>query len=176
MNNKSDNKIFIVWLMVILTGFACTLTSPQIITNSVDCFKGKIIFASDMDGSNEIYTMRPYCGASYERLTNNSAEDRDPHWSPDGTKIAFASDRTGQYEIYIMDEDGLNTRQLTDRVGKFATTPNWSPDGSKILFSSGTDYKYEIYTVNVSGGEQTKVIDTISAWEPSWSPDGEKIS
>ncbi|NIM52761.1 MAG: hypothetical protein GTO22_26535, partial [Gemmatimonadales bacterium] len=42
------------------------------------------------------------------------ADDREPAWSPDGTRIAFASNRDGNYEIYVMDADGSNPVRLTD--------------------------------------------------------------
>ena len=42
------------------------------------------------------------------------AIDREPGWSPDGTKIAFASDRDGNYEIYTMNADGTNQTRITN--------------------------------------------------------------
>ena len=37
------------------------------------------------------------------RLTDHSAEDRSPSWSPDGRYIAFESNRDGDWGIYVMD-------------------------------------------------------------------------
>ena len=36
-------------------------------------------------------------------LTSGSFDDREPHWSPDGTRIAFSSDRSGNYDIWVLD-------------------------------------------------------------------------
>ena len=36
------------------------------------------------------------------RLTEHSAFDGLPAWSPDGTRIAFTSDRDGNDEIYML--------------------------------------------------------------------------
>ena len=65
-------------------------------------------------------------GTRQTRLTNNSAFDASPTWSPDGPKITFYSDRDGNLEIYVMDADGTGQIRLTandtgDRL------PAWSP-------------------------------------------------
>src|SRR5207249_745019 len=73
-------------------------------------------------------------GSAVSRLTNNSAYDLQPVWSPDGTKIAFDSDRDGNTVantgIYVMNADGSGVRRLTDPGGDYG--PAWSPDGSPI--------------------------------------------
>ena len=45
-------------------------------------------------------------GSSPADLTNNTADDIVPAWSPDGTKIAFATFRDGNHEIYVMNATG----------------------------------------------------------------------
>ena len=44
----------------------------------------------------------PYTGEPI-RLTNHSANDISPAWSPDGKQIVFASNRDGNYNIYVVD-------------------------------------------------------------------------
>jgi DNA-binding winged helix-turn-helix (wHTH) protein len=61
------------------------------------------------------------------RLTNNTASDLFPSWSPDGTKIAFSSNRDGMNEIYVMDADGSNVKRLTNNLAN-DESPRWSPD------------------------------------------------
>jgi dipeptidyl aminopeptidase/acylaminoacyl peptidase len=65
-------------------------------------------------------------GSNLVRLTNNSADDEDPNWSPDGTKIAFISMRDGHYEIYTMNADGSNQTRITTTNGH-AIDPDWKP-------------------------------------------------
>jgi len=79
-------------------------------------------------------------GSNQRNLTNNSAYDNVPVWSPDGGQIAFESNRDGNWEIYVMDSDGSNLRRLTNNSAEDGT-PAWSPNGGRsrsIRFATGT--------------------------------------
>lgn len=66
---------------------------------------GRIVFTSDRTGNFEIFVMSPD-GAGLTQLTDDPAEDREPAWSPDGTKIVFTRVIDGNAEIFLMDADG----------------------------------------------------------------------
>ncbi len=76
---------------------------------------GKIVFQTNRDLNEEIYTMNPD-GTNRVNLTRDPALDIDPHWSADGTQIVFASTRDGNHEIYRMNADGSDVTQLTSRA------------------------------------------------------------
>ena len=84
---------------------------------------GKIAFISNRDGDFEIFVMDAD-GADQDQLTDNTAVDYSPVWSPDGSKIAFISDRDGDYEIFVMDADGADQDQLTDNAAG-DRNPDW---------------------------------------------------
>ena len=142
----------------------------------------KIAFASYRDGNFEIYIMNAD-GSEPTRLTNDSADDEYPSWSPDGKKIAFQSKRDGNMntevyntEVYTINADGSEETRLTDNPA-YDAFPSWSPDGKKITFASSRDGNMNIYVMNADGSEQTRLTNN-SAPDvmPSWSPDGKKIA
>ena len=117
---------------------------------------GKIVFTSTRDGNQEIYVMLAG-GTNPTRLTNTSANDYDPVWSPDGTKIAFVSARDGDSEIFVMNADGTGAAPLTSNPGAINSDPAWSSDGSKILFASTRDGNAEIYVMDRDGSNETRL-------------------
>ena len=152
-----------------------TLTATEPLPPDLQ-ISGKIVFQSGRDGNLEIYVMNAD-GTNQTRLTNNSATDANPSWSPDGTKIAFRANRDGNNEIYVMNADGTNQTRLTNNPASDAGT-SWSPDGTKITFISWRDGgDREVYVINADGTNETRL--TNSSGEdsgPSWSPDGTKIA
>ncbi len=135
---------------------------------------GKIVFVSDRDGNDEIYSMN-YDGSGVTRLTDNTAQDGSPDWSPDGSKIAFSSNLTGDFEIYVMNSDGSGLVQVTTLGDCFQ--PQWSPDGTHIAFV-WQGYDSIVYTIHPDGTGLFQVTypPEIQADSPYWTPDGSKIA
>ncbi|HBB95803.1 MAG TPA: hypothetical protein DC054_10465 [Blastocatellia bacterium] len=139
----------------------------------------KIVFASNRDGSMQIYVMNGD-GSGVARLTNSSANDDYPRWSPNGSKILFQSDRdhpdTGYMDIYVMNADGSGVTRLTSDVNDDSMA-TWFPDGSRIVFQSMRNgVSYQVYSMNADGSNQINLSNNSSSdGEPSWSPDGSQI-
>jgi Tol biopolymer transport system component len=95
--------------------------------------------------------------------------DREPAWSPDGTRIVFVRDRSR--EIYVVDVDGGSVRKLTDGGDR---NPAWSPDGRRLAFWRDAG----IWVVNSDGSGLHRVgtgaFDP-ERWAPAWSPDGSMV-
>src|SRR5256885_726639 len=119
-----------------------------------------------------------YVGAAaspIRQLTNTTASNLRPAWSPDGKRIAFQSNREGPYHIYVMDTDGGNVNQLTNGDSD-DRHPAWSPDGKFLAVDSGDTAKREIWTIEISSKRRTQVtkLGAIASF-PSWSPDGKQL-
>jgi hypothetical protein len=136
---------------------------------------GKIVFDSNRVDDFRVYVMNAD-GSGQARLTNNTAEDGAPAWSPDGSKIAFETDRDGNFEVYVMNADGSGQTNTSDNLAD-DRFPAWSPDGLKIAFQSLRDGNYEIYVMNADGNVQTNLSSNPAMdFRPDWSPNGSKIA
>ncbi|MBI1762093.1 MAG: PD40 domain-containing protein [Acidobacteria bacterium] len=76
-------------------------------------------------------------GTGQRQITNDTAKDRYPRWSPDGKRLAFFTDRSGKYEAWTIRLESGEPQQLTfsqpQQPGYVA--PVWAPDGKQMAIS-----------------------------------------
>ena len=135
---------------------------------------GRIAFALFPGvGDAEIHTMRPD-GSGPRPVTDNSAHDVRPAWSPDGTKLSF----TRHEKIFVKDTRSGRVVRLTDNTGISSFNSAWSPSGARIAFDSARDGDQEIYAMDSSdGGRVEKLTDNRNHdVNPAWSPDGTRVA
>lgn len=122
----------------------------------------------------------PSTGGVARPLTQNSAKDVTPKFSPDGKEIAFVSDRDGSNQVYVMPATGGTPRQITFHTSGFALQ-EWAPDGDHVLVSAMRDHAWSrrtperFYLVNVRKRETERLLFDDYGSSGTLSPDGKKL-
>lgn len=134
------------------------------------------------DGAKVAYTCKKLYGKDYALSTNSEiyiydivakttenitkegfeGYDKDPVWSPDGSKLVWHSMATSGFEadkerIMVMD---LATKSIKDYSEGFDQSSNtfvWSADGSSIYFISGIEATYQIYNISLVDGKINQI-------------------
>lgn len=107
--------------------------------------------------TTHIYLIKPDRSDTMQLTTDTLRYDKEPVYSPDGTKIAFTSNRSLKRQIHIMNADGSEISQLTSEGENF--NPSFSPDGERIAFVSTRDDNEEIYIMNADGSKQERLTE-----------------
>ncbi len=105
-------------------------------------------FHSDRDGCCQIFVMNAD-GSDVTLVTNNTALNFGPVWSPDGRRIALSSNVLGDFQIFSINADGTGMTQISNAAQAF--NPWWSPDGRRIAFTSNRDGNYDVFVMNADG-------------------------
>jgi dipeptidyl aminopeptidase/acylaminoacyl peptidase len=114
------------------------------------------------------------------RFTFEQASDRNPVWSPDGSRIVFSSARNGgSRDLYVKDASGAGQAELLMSDPDQLHPGDWTRDGRYLAvmkLSSETDW--DIFALPVEGsGEAFPAIQTpFAELLPMLSPDGRWVT
>jgi hypothetical protein len=155
-----------------LLGVFVLVSVPSAAHAAFPGLNGKIAYYTQQGTSDDIWVMQPD-GSGNGPITGVSMDERDPTWSPDGSRIAFQGSGSN-YDIWVMDADGTDMVNLTNTSSQEAS-PTWSPDGSKIAFVSTRtgDLGSKIYVMDADGTDVVRItnLDFVADNQPAWSSD-----
>lgn len=120
----------------------------------------QIIFVSDADGDDELYTYDMKT-KKVKQITDNSAQDFSPAYSPDGKEVVFVSnmDDPNKWEIYKVNIENRKIKRLT-KNNYWDGFPKFSSDGKSIVFSSKRESSENIYTIKKNGGGEKIIYES----------------
>jgi hypothetical protein len=179
-------------------GFSRQLTSNNLATDINPSYTtsiptGGLAYESnqgDTSGSTsdyEIYTTNLDDTGPTNQVTNNTEDDRDPSYAPNGDHIAYEGYDGNDYEIYMTSvihgkPTGERPIQVTDNTVE-DRDPSFSPSSGQIAYTSlaGEGSDYEIYKINVRGGTPIGTPIQVthnfrSELDPTYSPDSKWIA
>ena len=136
----------------------------------------KLVYLSDRDGPTHLF-LYDFATSSETQLTNETASDDTPRFSPDGKMIAF--ERGGE-EIRVLDLDSKKDRSVAkahlERPPLSSDRPFvWSPDSKWIAYMPVGDKLFKnAFVVAAAGGESHAIsfLANVGCNTISWSPDG----
>ncbi len=100
------------------------------------------------------------------RLTDGPVHDREPAWSPDGTRIAFTANRrrdpdlASRDDIHVVDVATRAVHAITGGPRSMFTCPTWMPDGTTIAalghrLEGGAGSRNDIHLFAADGSDAT---------------------
>lgn len=114
-------------------------------------------------------------GGGGRKLTDGSAIDVSPCFSPDSSQIVFESDRGGSQQLYVMSASGGGARRISYGNGHYAT-PVWSPRGDLIAFTRIGGNSFAIGVMRPDGSGERILTESWYCEGPTFCPNGRVIA
>ncbi len=130
--------------------------------------------------------VRSLDGGTPVRLTNDTAVEASPTWSPDSSSICYVSDKSGRPALYIISASGGQPRKVPGVLGSESVSPAWSKD-NKLAYSARLGgYTLKVIDLSTAMGypapknNSNSILADSSApaaagESPSWAPDNRHV-
>jgi tricorn protease len=169
-------KIIFIILLIFSTANIFAQTPLWLRYSAISPAGNEVVFAYKGD----IYKVSANGGTALQ-LTQHTAYDYQPVFSPDSKTIAFASDRYGNFDLFTMSTNGGTAKRITAFSG--AETPYcFTPDGKFIVYGANIQHpassamfpsgvNSQLYKISIDGGQPEQILAT-PAQNVFFAPDG----
>ena len=137
-----------------------------------------LAFVSDRGGQVDLWLTDIETGQLW-RLTNDTAIESYPVWSPDGTQLAYVvEDQRAIRDLWLLDLRDGSKRQLTHEAPPFdVRRPAWLAGGRALLYDTGKpfDRRPELRAITTEGQQLSPLVpdDGSVIWD--WSTNGQTL-
>ncbi len=147
----------------------------------------RIAFVGVKNGRSDLYLVDEQ--NKLTRLTDDTWDEKEPAWAPDGAHLAFSSDRVhslvltarrgepgfGEYDLFEMNVADRSVRALV-RTGGDDGNPAYAPDGRSMLFVSDRGGARNAYLYDPADSTILQLTDMIGGiYSLSWSQDNDRV-
>ena len=138
-----------------------------------------LAFVANPGERNEIFRVRSD-GTHLEQLTDNTIEEFNPIWSPQGAWIAYLSVYyPGYNDLTIMRHDGTQSHHITERAAPISD-PLWLENPGWIAYTGIQQSERRVFKMDVKTGTNVVLIHErlpVSLYSaPILSPDSEWVA
>jgi len=175
MKFRNFGLVFLLFVMLYNVNSCQTLRPQQVQKQSVGTL---ILFSSDRDNRNAIYTM-PTDGKSVTELDFNQLPAGltidQPTWSNNLKKYFFSGFINKQSDLFSINQNGSDLKNLSNTPGIFEGNPVLSPDNKYIAYLS-VEYGPQIALMETNGSNR-KLLTEFAGENGNlqWSPDSQRI-
>jgi hypothetical protein len=106
-------------------------------------------------------------------IPNTTADDIEPHWSPDGTRIAFT--RYSEQGLYLVHSDGSSLQKISSDA-KLKQLVGWWPDSSALLYGTPAQDDMALQKLDILSGKVSDLFLLKMYIDVSISPTGNEIA
>ncbi|MCE9625870.1 MAG: hypothetical protein K8R69_10540 [Deltaproteobacteria bacterium] len=146
------------------------------LTGQRGIFNTKIAASCGVRGKDQIVIMN-VDGTEREMITNNTAMNLSPNFSPDASQLVYTSYAKFFPELFLSPVGKKGKPKRLTFNNMLNITPTFSPDGSLIAFSSSMAGDPDLYLIDPQGNQVAQLTKSQGIdISPTFSPDGNLIA